>query len=179
MPVVFSRYSYGCILLFPKTPIRFCSTVHRHSSKFLRAASSLCYYSPELILLVQIMPNACRVRETTLSLSEKITDISCTKSSVFHRHMPVWIAYKFIPTTTKILKTLRTNKQHRPYHLVDMHIQSAGTSEIFYQPFCGGKEGDKVKELTLKVYPCPAGKHDPYKGPRQKRRILISTSGRY
>lgn len=101
----------------------------------LRAASSLCYYSPRCILLVEY--NAKRMQ----SKGDDIISFGKYHGHFLHEIFRIdpayvsWIAYKFTPRIPKqgTLRTNSTGVSFRP----SGYSEAAGTSEIFYQPFSG------------------------------------------
>ncbi len=114
----------------------------------LRMASTLCFYSPRSLLLVEY--NAKRMQS-------KGDDI------IYHRQIPrafparmlgittpaylTWIAFKFQP---RIPKQERFVQIAKIYHSVHLDIQRRKTYQTTGGRFLG-KEGEKVENLTLTV----------------------------
>ena len=105
----------------------------------LRAASSLCYYSPRCILLVEY--NAKRMQ----SKGDDIISFGKYHGHFLHEIFRIdpayvsWIAYKFTP---RIPKQERFVKIAQAYHSIHLDImirksREKRSSEIFYQPFSG------------------------------------------
>ena len=114
----------------------------------LRAASSLCYYSPRCILLVEY--NAKRMQ----SKGDDIISFGKYHGHFLHEIFRIdpayvsWIAYKFTP---RIPKQERFVQIAQVYHSVHLDIQKRQAHQKYSTSRFLGKEGDKVKELTLKV----------------------------
>ena len=125
----------------------------------LRAASSLCYYSPRCILLVEY--NAKRMQ----SKGDDIISLGKYHGHFLHEIFRIdpayvsWIAYKFTP---RIPKQERFVQIAQVYHSVHLDIQKRQAHQKYSTSRFLGKEGDKVKELTLKVLRVRL-EDDPYK----------------
>ena len=125
----------------------------------LRAASSLCYYSPRCILLVEY--NAKRMQ----SKGDDIISFGKYHGHFLHEIFRIdpayvsWIAYKFTP---RIPKQERFVQIAQVYHSVHLDIQKRQAHQKYSTSRFLGKEGDKVKELTLKVLRVRL-EDDPYK----------------
>ena len=114
----------------------------------LRVASSLCYYSPRCMLLVEY--NAKRMQ----SKGDDIIAFGKYRGHFLHEIFRIdpsyvsWIAYKFTP---RIPKQERFAEIARIYHSVHLDIQKRQARQKYSTSRFLGKEGDKVENLTLKV----------------------------
>ena len=139
---------YGCILLFPNASPFLRPDLSTDIHESLRAASSLCYYSPRCILLVEY--NAKRMQ----SKGDDIISFGKYHGHFLHEIFRIdpayvsWIAYKFTP---RIPKQERFVQIAQVYHSVHLDIQKRQAHQKYSTSRFLGKEGDKVKELTLKV----------------------------
>lgn len=143
-----------------RTPVYFL-----HSRPFykyhesLRVASSLCYYSPRCMLLVEY--NAKRMQ----SKGDDIIAFGKYRGHFLHEIFRIdpsyvsWIAYKFTP---RIPKQERFAEIARIYHSVHLDIQKRQARQKYSTSRFLGKEGDKVENLTLKVLRVRL-EDDPYK----------------
>ena len=107
----------------------------------LRAASSLCYYSPRCILLVEY--NAKRMQ----SKGDDIISFGKYHGHFLHEIFRIdpayvsWIAYKFTP---RIPKQERFVQIAQVYHSVHLDIQKRQAHQKYSTSRFLGKEGDKV-----------------------------------
>lgn len=125
----------------------------------LRAASTLCYYSPRCMLLVEY--NAKRMQ----SRGDDIISFGKFRGHFLHEIFRIdpgyvsWIAYKFTP---RIPKQERFVQIAQIYHSVHLDIQKLQARQKYSTSRFLGKEGDKVENLTLKVLRVRL-EDDPYK----------------
>lgn len=125
----------------------------------LRAASSLCYYSPRCLLIIEY--NAKRMQ----SNGDDIISFGKYHGHFLHEIFRIdpgyvsWIAYKFTP---RIPKQERFVKIAQIYHSVHLDIQKHQARQKYSTSRFLGKEGDKVQDLTLKVLRVRL-EDDPYK----------------
>ncbi len=110
----------------------------------LRMASTLCFYSPRSLLLVE--HNAKRMQ----SKGDDIIPIGKYRGHFLHEILRIdpaylaWIAFKFQPRIPKQEQIAKI------YHSVYLDIQRRKTYQTTGGHFLG-KEGEKVKNLTLTV----------------------------
>ena len=113
----------------------------------LRMASTLCFYSPRSLLLVEY--NAKRMQ----SKGDDIISVGKYHGHFLHEILRInpayltWIAFKFQP---RIPKQERFVQIARIYHSVHLDIQRRKTYQTTGGHFLG-KEGEKVENLTLTV----------------------------
>lgn len=113
----------------------------------LRMASTLCFYSPRSLLLVEY--NAKRMQ----SKGDDIISIGKYHGHFLHEILRIdpayltWIAFKFQP---RIPKQERFAQIAKIYHSVHLDIQRRKTYQATGGRFLG-KEGEKVENLTLTV----------------------------
>lgn len=113
----------------------------------LRMASTLCFYSPRSLLLVEY--NAKRMQ----SKGDDIISIGKYHGHLLHEILRIdpaylaWIAFKFQP---RIPKQERFVEIAKIYHSVYLDIQRRKTQQANGGRFLG-KEGEKVENLTLTV----------------------------
>lgn len=113
----------------------------------LRMASTLCFYSPRSLLLVEY--NAKRMQ----SKGDDIISVGKYHGHFLHEILRIdpayltWIAFKFQP---RIPKQERFVQIAKIYHSVHLDIQRRKTYQTTGGRFLG-KEGEKVENLTLTV----------------------------
>ena len=113
----------------------------------LRMASTLCFYSPRSLLLMEY--NAKRMQ----SKGDDIISIGKYHGHFLHEILRIdpayltWIAFKFQP---RIPKQERFVQIAKIYHSVHLDIQRRKTYQTTGGRFLG-KEGEKVENLTLTV----------------------------
>ena len=113
----------------------------------LRMASTLCFYSPRSLLLMEY--NAKRMQ----SKGDDIISIGKYHGHFLHEILRIdpayltWIAFKFQP---RIPKQERFVQIAKIYHSVHLDIQRRKTCQTTGGRFLG-KEGEKVENLTLTV----------------------------
>mgnify|MGYP000078893599 FL=1 len=125
----------------------------------LRAASSLCYYSPRCILLVEY--NAKRMQ----SKGDDIISFGKYHGHFLHEIFRIdpayvsWIAYKFTP---RIPKQERFVKIAQAYHSIHLDIMIRKSREKRSSSRYLGELGEKLTDLKLKVTRVRL-EDDPYK----------------
>lgn len=125
----------------------------------LRAASSLCYYSPRCLLIIEY--NARHMQ----SNGDDIISFGKYRGHFLHEIFRIdpgyvsWIAYKFTP---RIPKQERFVRIAQIYHSVHLDFQKQQARQKYSTSRFLGKEGDKVQDLTLKVLRVRL-EDDPYK----------------
>jgi len=125
----------------------------------LRAASTLCYYSPRCLLIMDY--NAKRMQ----SKGDDIISFGKYHGHFLHEIFRIdpeyisWVAYKFTP---RIPKQERFVQIAQIYHSVHLDIQKRQARQRYSTSRFLGKEGDKVENLTLKVLRVKL-EDDPYK----------------
>ena len=125
----------------------------------LRAASSLCYYSPRCILLVEY--NAKRMQ----SKGDDIISFGKYHGHFLHEIFRIdpayvsWIAYKFTP---RIPKQERFVQIAQAYHSIHLDIMIRKSREKRSSSRYLGELGEKLTDLKLKV-PRVRLEDDPYK----------------
>mgnify|MGYP006987328920 FL=1 len=111
-------------------------------------ASTLCFYSPRSLLLVEY--NAKRMQ----SKGDDIISVGKYHGHFLHEILRIdpayltWIAFKFQP---RIPKQERFVQIAKIYHSVHLDIQRRKTYQTTGGRFLG-KEGEKVENLTLTVF---------------------------
>lgn len=124
----------------------------------LRMASTLCYYSPRCLLLVEY--NAKRMQ----SKGDDIVSVGKYHGHFLHEILMIdpvyltWLAFKFTP---RIPKQQRFVEIAKIYHSVYLDFQKQQAAQRIVNRFLG-KEGDKVENLTLTVQSVHI-EDDPYK----------------
>ena len=125
----------------------------------LRAASSLCYYSPRCILLVEY--NAKRMQ----SKGDDIISFGKYHGHFLHEIFRIdpayvsWIAYKFTP---RIPKQERFVQIAQAYHSIHLDIMIRKSREKRSSSRYLGELGEKLTDLKLKVTRVRL-EDDPYK----------------
>lgn len=124
----------------------------------LRIASSMCYYSSNPLLVVEY--NAKRMQ----SKGDDLIFFGKYRGHYLHEVLRIdpeylaWAAYKFTP---RIPKQERFVQIAKVYHSVYLDIQQRKVKQLPSSRFLG-KEGDKIKNLTLTVIKVEL-EDDPYK----------------
>ena len=156
----YPRYSLWIYSPLPeRQSIFYIQDLSEDISESLRAASSLCYYSPRCMLLVEY--NAKRMQ----SRGDDIISIGKYHGHFLHEIFRIdpgyisWIAYKFTP---RIPKQERFVQIAQIYHSVHLDIQKRQAHQKYSTSRFLGKEGEKVEDLTLKVLRVRL-EDDPYK----------------
>ena len=125
----------------------------------LRMASTLCFYSPRSLLLVEY--NAKRMQ----SKGDDIISVGKYHGHFLHEILKIdpaylsWIAYKFTP---KIPKQERFVKIAQAYHSVHLDIMLRKTKETRRASRYLGEVNEKLTDLKLKVMRVRL-EDDPYK----------------
>lgn len=155
----YPRYSLWIYSPLPeRQSIFYIQDLSEDINESLRVASSLCYYSPRCMLLVEY--NAKRMQ----SKGDDIIFFGKYHGHYLHEILQIdpgyltWIAFKFTP---RIPKQERFTQIARIYHSVYLDILQRKAK----QPSAGrflGKEGEKVENLTLTVLSVRL-EDDPYK----------------
>ena len=156
----YPRYSLWVYSPLPeRQSIFYIQDLSTNIHESLRVASSLCYYSPRCMLLVEY--NAKRMQ----SKGDDIIAFGKYRGHFLHEIFRIdpsyvsWIAYKFTP---RIPKQERFAEIARIYHSVHLDIQKRQARQKYSTSRFLGKEGDKVENLTLKVLRVRL-EDDPYK----------------
>ncbi|WP_273163944.1 hypothetical protein [Bacteroides fluxus] len=124
----------------------------------LRIASTLCYYSPRCLLVVDY--NAKRMQ----SNGDDLISFGKYHGHFLHEILRIdpayltWIAFKFMP---RIPKQERFMQIAKIYHSVYIDMQQRQARQHVANRFLG-KEGDKIENLTLTVISVRL-EDDPYK----------------
>lgn len=154
------RYSLWIYSPLPeRQSIFFIQDLSEDIHESLRAASSLCYYSPRCLLITEY--NAKRMQ----SQRDDIISFGKYHGHFLHEIFRIdpgyitWVAYKFTP---RIPKQERFVQIAQIYHSVHLDIQKRQAQQKYSTSRFLGKEGDKVKDLTLKVLRVRV-EDDPYK----------------
>ena len=155
----YPRYSLWIYSPLPeRQSIFYIQDLSEDINESLRVASSLCYYSPRCMLLVEY--NAKRMQ----SKGDDIIFFGKYHGHYLHEILQIdpgyltWIAFKFTP---RIPKQERFTQIAKIYHSVYLDILQRKAK----QPSAGrflGKEGEKVENLTLTVLSVRL-EDDPYK----------------
>ena len=125
----------------------------------LRMASTLCFYSPRSLLLVEY--NAKRMQ----SKGDDIISVGKYHGHFLHEILKVdpaylsWIAYKFTP---KIPKQERFVKIAQAYHSVHLDVMLRKSKEVRRKSRYLGEVNEKLTDLKLKVMRVRL-EDDPYK----------------
>ena len=125
----------------------------------LRMASTMFYYSRRCLILMDY--NEKRMQ----SNGDDLIFFGKYRGHFLHEILKIdpaylsWVAYKFTP---KIPKQERFVQIAQVYHSVHLDIQKRQAHQKYSTSRFLGKEGDKVKELTLKVLRVRL-EDDPYK----------------
>ena len=156
----YPRYSLWIYSPLPeRQSIFYIQDLSEDINESLRAASSLCYYSPRCMLLVEY--NAKRMQ----SRGDDIISIGKYHGHFLHEIFRIdpgyisWIAYKFTP---RIPKQERFVQITQIYHSVHLDIQKRQAHQKYSTSRFLGKEGEKVEDLTLIVLRVRL-EDDPYK----------------
>lgn len=156
----YPRYSLWIYSPLPeRQSIFYIQDLSEDINESLRAASSLCYYSPRCMLLVEY--NAKRMQ----SRGDDIISIGKYHGHFLHEIFRIdpgyisWIAYKFTPRTPKQERFVQIAQI---YHSVHLDIQKRQAHQKYSTSRFLGKEGEKVEDLTLKVLRVRL-EDDPYK----------------
>jgi hypothetical protein len=125
----------------------------------LRMASTLCFYSPRSLLLVEY--NAKRMQ----SKGDDIISVGKYHGHFLHEILKVdpaylsWIAYKFTP---KIPKQERFVKIAQAYHSIHLDVMLRKSKEVRRKSRYLGEVNEKLTDLKLKVMRVRL-EDDPYK----------------
>lgn len=156
----YPRYSLWIYSPLPeRQSIFYIQDLSEDINESLRVASSLCYYSPRCMLLVEY--NARRMQ----SKGDDIISLGKYHGHFLHEIFRIdpgyisWIAYKFTP---RIPKQERFVQIAQIYHSVHLDIQKRQAHQKYSTSRFLGKEGEKVEDLTLKVLRVRL-EDDPYK----------------
>lgn len=156
----YPRYSLWIYSPLPeRQSIFYIQDLSEDINESLRVASSLCYYSPRCMLLVEY--NAKRMQ----SRGDDIISIGKYHGHFLHEIFRIdpeyisWVAYKFTP---RIPKQERFVQIAQIYHSVHLDIQKQQARQKYSTSRFLGKEGEKVADLTLKVLRVRL-EDDPYK----------------
>ena len=156
----YPRYSLWIYSPLPeRQSIFYIQDLSEDINESLRVASSLCYYSPRCMLLVEY--NAKRMQ----SRGDDIISIGKYHGHFLHEIFRIdpgyisWVAYKFTP---RIPKQERFVQIAQIYHSVHLDIQKQQARQKYSTSRFQGKEGEKVADLTLKVLRVRL-EDDPYK----------------
>ena len=156
----YPRYSLWIYSPLPeRQSIFYIQDLSEDINESLRVASSLCYYSPRCMLLVEY--NAKRMQ----SRGDDIISIGKYHGHFLHEIFRIdpgyisWVAYKFTP---RIPKQERFVQIAQIYHSVHLDIQKQQARQKYSTSRFLGKEGEKVADLTLKVLHVRL-EDDPYK----------------
>lgn len=156
----YPRYSLWIYSPLPeRQSIFYIQDLSEDINESLRVASSLCYYSPRCMLLVEY--NAKRMQ----SRGDDIISIGKYHGHFLHEIFRIdpgyisWVAYKFTP---RISKQERFVQIAQIYHSVHLDIQKQQARQKYSTSRFLGKEGEKVADLTLKVLRVRL-EDDPYK----------------
>ena len=156
----YPRYSLWIYSPLPeRQSIFYIQDLSEDINESLRVASSLFYYSPRCILLVEY--NAKRMQ----SRGDDIISIGKYHGHFLHEIFRIdpgyisWVAYKFTP---RIPKQERFVQIAQIYHSVHLDIQKQQARQKYSTSRFLGKEGEKVADLTLKVLRVRL-EDDPYK----------------
>ena len=136
----YPRYSLWIYSPLPeRQSIFYIQDLSEDINESLRVASSLFYYSPRCILLVEY--NAKRMQ----SRGDDIISIGKYHGHFLHEIFRIdpgyisWVAYKFTP---RIPKQERFVQIAQIYHSVHLDIQKQQARQIFHQPFSGEGRGE-------------------------------------
>ena len=156
----YPRYSLWIYSPLPeRQSIFYIQDLSEDINESLRAASSLFYYSPRCMLLVEY--NAKRMQ----SRGDDIISIGKYHGHFLHEIFRIdpgyisWVAYKFTP---RIPKQERFVQIAQIYHSVHLDILKQQARQKYSTSRFLGKEGEKVADLTLKVLRVRL-EDDPYK----------------
>lgn len=153
----YSLWFYSPLLV--RQSIFFIQDLSEDIHESLRAASSLCYYSPRRLLIIEY--NAKRMQ----SNGDDIISFGKYHGHFLHEIFRIdpgyvsWIGYKFTP---RIPKQERFVQIAQIYHSVHLDIQKRQARQTYSTSHFLGKEGDKLQDLKLKVLRVRL-EDDPYK----------------